>query len=43
MPGDPNCAFYWKGRYHLHYIYNHRSSWEEGWWEARKHDYDEDD
>ena len=20
-PGDPNCAFYWKGRYHLHYIY----------------------
>jgi hypothetical protein len=18
-PGDPNCAFYWKGRYHLHY------------------------
>ena len=22
-PGDPNCAFYWKGRYHLHYIYNH--------------------
>ncbi len=25
MPGDPNCAFYWKGRYHLHYIYNHRA------------------
>jgi len=25
MPGDPNCAFYRKGRYHLHYIYNHRS------------------
>jgi sucrose-6-phosphate hydrolase SacC (GH32 family) len=24
LPGDPNCAFYWKGRYHLHYIYNHR-------------------
>ena len=24
MPGDPNCAFYWKGQYHLHYIYNHR-------------------
>ena len=24
MPGDPNCAFYWKGRYHLHYIYTHR-------------------
>ncbi len=23
MPGDPNCAFFWKGRYHLHYIYNH--------------------
>ena len=23
-PGDPNCAFFWKGRYHLHYIYNHR-------------------
>ncbi len=23
MPGDPNCAFYWKGEYHLHYIYNH--------------------
>ena len=22
--GDPNCAFYWKGRYHLHYIYNHQ-------------------
>lgn len=22
-PGDPNCAFYWKGRYHLHYIYSH--------------------
>jgi sucrose-6-phosphate hydrolase SacC (GH32 family) len=21
MPGDPNCAFYWKGRYHLHSIY----------------------
>ena len=20
MPGDPNCAFFWKGRYHLHYI-----------------------
>ncbi|MCX6996413.1 MAG: hypothetical protein NTV49_04855 [Kiritimatiellaeota bacterium] len=25
MPGDPNCAFYWKGLYHLHYIYNHRT------------------
>jgi sucrose-6-phosphate hydrolase SacC (GH32 family) len=24
MPGDPNCAFAWKGRYHLHYIYNHK-------------------
>ncbi len=24
MPGDPNCAFYWKGRYHLHYIYQHQ-------------------
>ncbi len=21
MPGDPNCAFFWKGRVHLHYIY----------------------
>lgn len=20
-PGDPNCIFFWKGRYHLHYIY----------------------
>ena len=20
-PGDPNCAFFWKGQYHLHYIY----------------------
>lgn len=25
MPGDPNPTFYWKGRYHLHYIYNHRA------------------
>ncbi|NQT21392.1 MAG: hypothetical protein HQ592_16920, partial [Planctomycetes bacterium] len=24
MPGDPNPAFYYKGRYHLHYIYNHQ-------------------
>jgi hypothetical protein len=24
MPGDANCAFYWKGEYHLRYIYNHR-------------------
>ena len=24
MPGDPNPAFFWKGRYHMHYIYrNH--------------------
>ena len=21
MPGDPNPAFFYKGRYHLHYIY----------------------
>jgi sucrose-6-phosphate hydrolase SacC (GH32 family) len=21
FPADPNCAYYWKGRYHLHYIY----------------------
>lgn len=21
MPGDPNCAFFWNSRYHLHYIY----------------------
>jgi len=27
MPGDPNCAFYWKGRYHLHYIYNHKEGY----------------
>jgi beta-fructofuranosidase len=26
MPGDPNCAFFWKGRYHLHYIYRHDDS-----------------
>ncbi len=25
MPGDPNCAIYWKGRYHLHYIYQHKN------------------
>ena len=24
-PGDPNCAFYWKGQYHLHYIYPHKN------------------
>ena len=23
-PGDPNCAFYWKGRHHLHYIYKYK-------------------
>lgn len=23
VPGDPNCAFFWKGEYHLHYIYDH--------------------
>jgi len=23
IPADPNPAFYYKGRYHLHYIYNH--------------------
>jgi len=22
VPGDPNPAFYYKGRYHMHYIYN---------------------
>jgi sucrose-6-phosphate hydrolase SacC (GH32 family) len=22
LPGDPNCAFFWNGRYHLHYIYD---------------------
>ena len=21
IPGDPDCAFFWKGRYHLHYIH----------------------
>lgn len=25
MPGDPNCAFYWKGEYHLHYIYRNKA------------------
>jgi len=25
MPGDPNCAFFYKGRYHLHYIYRNRT------------------
>ncbi len=25
MPGDPNPAFFWKGRYHLHYIYRNRT------------------
>ena len=24
-PGDPNPAFFWNGRYHLHYIYRNRS------------------
>ena len=23
MPGDPNCALFWNGRYHLHYIYTY--------------------
>ncbi|HAR64622.1 MAG TPA: hypothetical protein DCR55_00180, partial [Lentisphaeria bacterium] len=25
VPGDPNTAFFWKGRYHLHYIYRDRT------------------
>lgn len=25
FPGDPNPAFFWKGRYHLHYIYKNRT------------------
>ena len=25
MPGDPNPAFYYKGRYHLHYIYKNKT------------------
>jgi len=24
FPGDPNCAFYYKGLYHLHYIYRNQ-------------------
>lgn len=24
FPGDPNPAFFYKGRYHLHYIYEHK-------------------
>jgi len=24
FPGDPNCAFFYKGLYHLHYIYKNR-------------------
>ena len=24
VPGDPNPAFFWNGRYHLHYIYKDR-------------------
>ncbi len=27
IPGDPNCAFFWKGRYHLHYIYTHQDGY----------------
>ena len=27
IPADPNCAFYWKGRYHLHYIYQNRDGY----------------
>lgn len=23
FPGDPNCAIFWRGLYHLHYIYAH--------------------
>jgi beta-fructofuranosidase len=26
IPGDPNPAFDYKGRYHLHYIYNHNGA-----------------
>ena len=26
-PADPNPAFYYKGRYHLHYIYHHPTSY----------------
>src|SRR6056300_655617 len=26
VPGDPNPAFYYKGRYHLHYIYKDREA-----------------
>ena len=26
VPGDPNPAYYYKGRYHLHYIYNHKKA-----------------
>ncbi len=25
MPGDPNPAFFYKGRYHMHYIYRNRT------------------
>lgn len=24
MPADPNCTIFWKGRYHLHYIFQNR-------------------
>ena len=27
MPGDPNPAYFYKGRYHLHYIYKNRSGY----------------
>ena len=26
-PGDPNPAFYYKGRYHLHYIYKNSTGY----------------
>lgn len=25
LPGDPNAIFFWKGRYHLHYIYENQA------------------
>lgn len=27
MPGDPNPAFYYKGRYHMHYIYRNKTGY----------------
>jgi beta-fructofuranosidase len=27
MPGDPNPAFFYKGRYHMHYIYRNRTGY----------------